>query len=90
MDPDTFAWSTDNVHYSSNINITGSDQTIEKGLTVNFATISHQNTAVYKFTVGADTIKLHSNADFRVCRNVVSEIWILTENICADGTTLIK
>lgn len=86
--PDTFAWSTDNLHYSSNINITGSDQTIEKGLTVNFAaTTGHQNTAVYKFTVGADTIKLHANADFVCAGNVVSENGFLPKVFAADGTT---
>lgn len=86
--PDTFAWSTDNAHYSSNINITGSDQTIEKGLTVNFAaTTGHQNTAVYKFTVGADTIKLHSNADFQCSGHVVSENGFLPKIFAADGTT---
>ncbi len=86
--PDTFAWSTDNIHYSSNINITGSAQTIEKGLTVNFAaTTGHQNTAVYKFTVGADTIKLHANADFVCAGNVVSENGFLPKVFAADGTT---
>ena len=86
--PDTFAWSTDNVHYSSNINITGSAQTLEKGLTVNFAaTTGHQNTAVYKFTVGADTIKLHANADFVCAGNVVSENGFLPKVFAADGST---
>lgn len=86
--PDTFAWSTDNVHYSSNINITGSDQTLEKGVTVNFAaTTGHQNTAVYKFTVGADTLKLHANADIQCSGHVVSENGFLPKVFAADGTT---
>ena len=89
--PDTFAWSTDNVHYSDNINITGSAQTLEKGLTVTFAaTTGHQNTAVYKFTVGADTIKLHSNADFVCAGHVVSENGFLPKFFAADGTTVLN
>jgi len=87
--PDTFAWSTDNVHYGAQIAITGSAQAIEKGITANFDdTTGYGVGNIYTITVGADTVKLHSNSDFQVAGHVVSENGYLIKVFNAAGTQL--
>ena len=87
-DPDKFAWSTDNVHYSDPIAMTGVAQTLEKGVTVNWDTIQigRADGDIYKFIVGADTIQLHSNADFQCAGQVVSENGYIPKILNSDGT----
>jgi hypothetical protein len=88
--PNKFAWSTDYQHYSADINMTGSAQTLEKGVTVNWdsTTIGRATGDIYKFTVGADTIQLHANADFQCAGHVVSENGFLPKIFDSSGTQL--
>jgi hypothetical protein len=88
--PNKFAWSTDNSHYSADINMTGSAQTLEKGVSANWdsTTIGRATGDVYKFTVGADTVKLHANADFQCAGHVVSENGFLPKIFDSSGTQL--
>ena len=85
----TFAWSTDNQHYGSEITITGSEQTIEKGITADFDdTTGYGVGNIYTIAVGADTVKLHSNSDFQVAGHVVSENGYLIKVFDVDGNQL--
>jgi hypothetical protein len=86
--PDTFAWSTDNVHYGDEINITVSANAIEKGITANFDdTTGYGVGNIYTITVGADTVKFHANSDVQVAGHVVSENGYLLKIFNSDGTT---
>jgi hypothetical protein len=86
--PDEFAWSTDNQHYSDPIAMTGSAQTLEKGVTVNWDSIiiGRADGDIYKFIVGADTVQLHSNADFQCAGHVVSENGYIPKIFNSAGT----
>ena len=88
--PNAFKWSTDNQHYSAAINMTGGAITLEKGIQVTWSstTIGRAVGDIYSFTVGADTVKLHSNADFQCSGHVVSENGYLPKIFDSSGTQL--
>ena len=90
--PEKWTWSTDNVNYSSEFEMTGSAQTLEHGITV---TWTHTQSGkfvgdIYTFTVGEDGLKVHANGDFQNSGRVVSENGFLPKFFAADGTTLLN
>ena len=87
--PDTFSWSTDKTHWSAAANITGSAQTLEKGVTATFAaTTGHTAGNIYAIAVGGDTLKLHANADMVCTGHVVSENGYVPKILDSSGAQL--
>jgi hypothetical protein len=60
----------------------------DTGISVNWASVTAgvADGDIYKFTVGDDTVKLHSNSDFQVAGHVVSENGYIPKIFNSDGT----
>lgn len=90
VNPNKWAWSTDNVNYSSEFEMTGSAQTLEHGITVTwFHTQSGKFVGdIYTFTVGSEGTRLHANGDFQTTGQIASENGFLMKIVGSTGTHL--
>ena len=90
--PEKWAWSTDNVNYSQEFEMSGSPYAndVEKGLTITWV---HSQSGkfvgdIYTFTVGEEGAKVHANGDFQNSGHVASENGFLMKIVGSTGTHL--
>jgi len=73
--PHKWAWSTNNLNYSDDIDMATSATAVEKGISIAWTGTTAGDAVgdIYKFSVGQDNVQLHANGDMVVSDKVVSE-----------------